>query len=175
MFKKHSVDPKGSPFLSYTPKFNVSNNFGSKKNTAYFLDPRLLYFNMTSGYASEIEFLLPIASFPDDLAAVYDVDIHGAQNVETFLKTNAIAKLDQVLGAGKGAAAFDKIKLNSSKYFEPVMGATGKVVATPAAPVEGKIVGFFKKLIGITPPKPVEVIDEKSKLGCTDLIQMFWK
>lgn len=175
MFKKHSRDPKGSPFLSYTPKFHVANSFGSKKNTAYFLDPRLLYFNMTSGFTNEIEFLLPVASFPDDLAAVYDVNIHGVQNVEAFLKKNAIAKLDQKLGANKGAVVFDRIQLNSTKYFAPVMGATGKVTAAPAAAVDGKISGFFKKLLGMPTPKAAEMIDEKSDMACTDLILLFWK
>lgn len=175
MFNKHSIDPKGSPFLSYTPDFYVAARFGSKKNTAYFLDPRLLYFNMTSGYTSEIEFLLPVASFPDDLAAVYDSEIHGA-NPEEFLKKKAVEKLDQALGAGKGAAAFEKIKLNSSKFFEPVIGGTGKVVTPPPAPVDGKFVSFFKKLLGIKPPPVAEVIVEKPNMvGCTDLIQLFWK
>lgn len=174
MFKKHSLDPKGSPFLSYTPKFHVANTFGNRKNTAYFLDPRLLYFNMTSGYANEIEFLLPVASFPDDLAAVYDVDVHGT-SPEAFLKKSAIEKLDQALGAGKGAAAFERIQLNSTKFFAPVMGATGKVVAPPPAAVDGKFIGFFKKLLGMETPKVAEIIDEKSNMGCTDLLQLFWK
>lgn len=175
MFKKHSMDPKGSPFLSYTPKFHVAQTFGSQKNTAYFLDPRLLYFNMTSGYTSEIEFLLPVASFPDDLASVYDFSIHGQQNVEEFLKKNAIAKLDQKLGAGKGAVAFDRIQLNSKKYFAPVINGTGKVTNAAPAAVDGKFVGFFKKLLGMPTPKVAEMIDDKSDMACTDLIQLFWK
>lgn len=175
MFKKHSMDPKGSPFLSYTPKFAVANQFGSLKNTAYFLDPRLLYFNMTSGYTHEIEFLLPVASFPDDLAAVYDADIHGRPiNVEEFLNKKSIEKLDQLLGKGKGAAAFNRIQLNSKKFFAPVIGAKGKVVSTAPA-VDGKLVGFFKDLLGVPTKKAAEIIDEKSDFACTDLIHLFWK
>lgn len=174
MFKKHSMDPKGSPFLSYTPSFAVALRFGSKKNTAYLLDPRLLYFNMASGYANEIEFLLPVASFPDDLAAVYDLETHGVQNAEEFLKKKTIEKLDQTMGAGKGSATFDRIQLNSKKFFAPVMGATGSVVSTPSTPVDGKIAGFFKKLLGVPTPKAAEIIKENSNMPCTDLIQLFW-
>ena len=173
MFKKHAAEPKGSPFLSYTPKLHVSQIFGTNKNTAYFLDPRLLYFNMTSGFKSEIEFLLPVASFPDDLAAVYDHEVHGVQS-EEFFKKMAIQKLDQELGAGKGEAIFKRIQLNSEKFFAPVIGGTGNVVVQPPA-VDGKFVGFFKKLLGIPTQQAAEIIDEKSKMGCTDLIQLFWK
>lgn len=129
---------------------------------------------MTSGFANEIEFLLPIASFPDDLAAVYDFDIHGHQNVEEFFKKNAIAKLDHKLGAGKGEAVFEKIQLNSKKFFAPVMNGTGKVTATPAG-VDGKLTGVFKQLLGVSTPKAAEMLDDKADMACTDLIQLFWK
>lgn len=175
MFKKHATDPKGSPFLSYTPKLSVSQQFGKSKNTAYFLDPRLLYFNMTSEYATEVEFLLPVASFPDDLAVVIDVDVHGEQSAESFKKM-AIEKLDSQLGAGKGVDAYKKIEENSTAFFAPVMRGNGVVAPTikTPPPIDGKVMGFFKKLLGVK-PKPVEVVVEKKKATCTDLIQLFWK
>lgn len=177
MFVKHSKEPKGSPFLSYTPKFSVAKSFGHKRNTAYFIDPRMMYFNYASKYADEIEFLLPIMSFPDDLAAVYDQEIHpGTGDVENFLKQKAIAKLDQELGAGKGAAVFERIELNSKKFFKPVLGGTaGAVAAAPVPKPDGKLVSFFKQLLGMPTPKAAEVVTEKSDMPCLDLIQLFWK
>lgn len=174
MFVKHSKEPKGSPFLSYTPKFNVAYGFGMKRSTAYFIDPRMMYFNYASKYATEIEFLLPIMSFPDDLAGVYDKETHpDVQNAEKFLKERAIERLDRELGAGKGAATFERIQLNSTKYFKPVMAGTGGAVAAPKP--DGKFVSFFKKLFGMSTNKAAEEITEKSDMPCLDLIQVFWK
>ena len=173
MFTKHSQDPKGSPFLSYTPKFSVANSFGTKRNTAYFIDPRIMYFNYASRFAGEIEFLLPIMSFPDDLAAVYDSEIHAGQSAEAFLRKTAIEKLDRELGAGKGAATFARIETNSKKFFQPVLG--GKVGAVQVAKPDGKFIAFFKNLFGMPTKKAAEVLDEKSDMPCLDLIQMFWK
>lgn len=174
MFVKHSKEPKGSPFLSYTPKFSVASGFGSKRNTAYFIDPRMMYFNYASKFASEIEFLLPVMSFPDDLAAVYDRELHpGVGNVEKFMKEKAIEKLDKELGQGKGAITFDRIELNSTKFFKPVMA--GKIGAVQPPKPDGKFIGFFKKLFGMSTPKVAEAIDEKSDMPCLDLIQLFWK
>ncbi|TDP55735.1 hypothetical protein C8D79_0792 [Bacteriovorax stolpii] len=175
MFVKHSKEPKGSPYLSYTPKFSVASSFGNKRNTAYFIDPRMMYFNYASKYAHEIEFLLPIMSFPDDLAAVWDMELHpeGNGNVEKFLKQKAIEKLDHELGAGKGAATFDRIVLNSEKYFKPVLG--GKTGAVVAPKPDGKFIAFFKNLFGMPTKKAAEVITEKSDMACLDLIQLFWK
>ncbi|MBC7430163.1 MAG: hypothetical protein H7336_16235 [Bacteriovorax sp.] len=175
MFVKHSREPKGSPFLSYTPKFSIASSFGSKRNTAYFIDPRMMYFNYASKFASEVEFLLPIMSFPDELAAVYDSTIFpiGQGQIESFMKEKAIKKLDEQLGAGKGTKAFERIELNSKKYFAPVMG--GKVGAVAPPKPDGKFISFFKSLLGMNTKKVAEVIDEKSNMPCLDLIQMFWK
>ncbi|MBY0414983.1 MAG: hypothetical protein K2Q18_12505 [Bdellovibrionales bacterium] len=180
MFFKHSQDPKGSPFLSYSPKFDVASRFGQKRNTAYFLDPRMLYFNYASTYGNEIEFLLPIVSFPDDLAGVWDVELHleGAGKVEEFLQKRAIEKLEKYGANGKGEEVFKRIKSNSDKYFKPVMSNTyGKAGAVKAKVVvpDGKIVSFFKKLLGIPTKKAADIIDEKSDMACSDLIQIFWK
>ncbi|MEA9356318.1 hypothetical protein SHI21_08900 [Bacteriovorax sp. PP10] len=174
MFKKHSKDPKGSPFLSYTPKFGVANGFGSKRNTAYFIDPRMLYFNFASGYETEVEFLLPIASFPDDLAGVYDRSIHNiAGNAEQLLHEQAIAKLEKELGPGKGADAFKRIQLNSISYFKPVYHGGGTVQS--AALPEGQFIGLFKSLLGVPTKQAAEVLNGQNDMPCTDLIQLFWK
>ena len=179
MFSKHSKEPKGSPFLSYTPKFQIATNFGAARNTAYFIDPRMMYFNYASGYAGEIEFYLPIASFPDDLAAVYDITLHQhvikGRSVEVFLKDEAIKKLEHVLGQGKGKSTYDRITLNSTKFFKPVMnGKVGVVKDAPKKPM-GSILGYFKKLLGMKTKEAAIELTEDSNLACVDLLQLFWK
>ena len=176
MFVKHSADPKGSPFLSYTPKFDTAHSFGSQKNTMYFIDPRMMYFNYASSYANEVEFLLPIMSFPEDLAAIYDVKIHPEvkyDGIKAFMKARGIEKLEKALGAGKGAATFERIELNSKKYFKPVMNEVNGAVKAPKP--DGKFIAFFKNLFGMPTKKAAEVLDEKSDMPCLDLIQLFWK
>lgn len=178
MFKKHSDDPVGSPFLSTTPNFSVAAGFGYQRNSAYFVDPRLLFFNYASGFENEIEFLLPLMNFPDDLAGVYDAKLfpNEAGNVEKFLERKAVEKLERELGKGKGADAFKRIKLNSTTFFKPVKSGqvSGAVVHT--APTKaGGLTNFFKKILGMDKKKVEEAITEKSDMQCTDLIQLFWK
>jgi hypothetical protein len=173
MFKKHSQEPKGSPFLSYTPSINVARQFGYKKTTAYFLDPRLLYFNYASGYKNEIEFLLPVASFPDDLAAVYSVEVHGQNaNYAEVLKNSAVEKLERELGKGKGQAAYNEIIKRSDEYFKPVMQKNGVVAQMP---MDGNTVGLLKKVIGKSSKEAAQALDGNQNLHCMDLIQLFWK
>lgn len=174
MFVKHSIEPKGSPFLSFTPKFHVARSFGNTRTTAYFIDPRMIYFNYTSRYASEIEFLLPVVTFPDDLAAVWDVNLHSGKETQNFLKEQAMERLSREVGKEKAKATYDRIAANSEKYFKPVMGAPTGAVQTVQKP-SGSFFGFFKKLLGMSTPKVEAEITEKSDMGCMDLIQLFWK
>lgn len=177
MFKKHSGDPVGSPFLSTTPKFSVAAGFGYTRNSAYFIDPRLLYFNFASSFENEIEFLLPLMTFPDDLAGVYDAKVFASEagNVEKFLERKAVEKLEKEVGKGKGEATLKRIKLNSEKFFKPVSSGqvSGAIQATP--PKGGGLTNFFKKLLGMDKAKVEAAITEKSDMQCTDLIQLFWK
>lgn len=175
MFKKHSRDPKGSPFLSYTPDFNIANEFGSKKNTAYFIDPRLLYFNMTSSFETEKEVLLPLISFPDDLAAVYDNSVHGYNDdKELFLLDQSAKKLEQIYGKDQGRKILSKIRANTNKFFSTTMG--GKVVLhNKQFHPDTKFVGMFQDLLEKDSIEASKVINGKDNLGCADIIQLFWK
>lgn len=176
MFKKHSKEPKGSPFLSYTPDYMIANGFGSKRNTAYLIDPRLIYFNMASGYDTEIEFLLPIASFPDDLAAVFDRDVHGSNdNIERFFMEKTVEKLDDAYGKGQGKDVYKRIQANSNKYFATVSNGQGKVNLNSPIHPDNKFIGYFKNLIGKPSKEASVILEDNGRLGCADLIQLFWK
>lgn len=172
MFYNHSRDPKGSPFLSYTPKFGVARNFGSKRNTVYFVDPRMIYFNYASAFPGEVEFLLPIISFPDDLAAIWDRELHpnGSADVEKFLKENAIEKLNRELGGAKGTATYERILKNSEKFFSPVLAGKKGAVVVPDA----KFINLFKKLLGKPTAQVAKELTPESNMTCLDLIQLFW-
>jgi hypothetical protein len=173
MFIKHSKDPKGSPFLSYAPEYEVAAGFGEQRNTLYLLDPRMIYFNYASEHAVEIEFLLPITTFPDDLGAVYDRTLHVKLGAEAFLKQQTIAKLERELGAATGAKTFERIELNSKKFFAPALKGNGGAIQLPvtkAPATDGKMYQFFKALQNKS--------DKKTNLqdiNCIDLIQLFWK
>jgi hypothetical protein len=172
MLYKHSREPKGSPFLSFSPDLIIAQKFGLSKLTAYFLDPRLIYFNNASGYMSEIEFLLPIASFPEDLAAVFSRNIHGDINSAVFVKSAAVEKLEKTLGPGKGQAAYEKIVKKSDEYFKPVMQKNGIVAKMPLA---SDTDGLLKKVIGKSSKETAQALNGNEKLYCMDLIQLFWK
>ncbi|MEA9356317.1 hypothetical protein SHI21_08895 [Bacteriovorax sp. PP10] len=174
MFAKHSIDPSGSPFLSYTPMFYIAKQFGNQRSGAYFIDPRILYYNYASKYPTEYEFLSPLMSFPDELAAVYDADIYpDIEDQAEFLKKKAIAKLEKTLGAGKGAKAFELIEENSKKYFAPLQKARGGAVQGIGP--DGKLTNFFKKTLGMPAAEVSNLKTGKTNTSCTDLIQLFWK
>lgn len=170
MFQRHSVEPKGSPFLSYTSSFQTSKDFGSQRNTAFFADPRALYFNHTSIF-SEFEYLAPLVSFPEDLAAVYDREIHSdVKNVHQFFNETSLEKLQKLYGSNEGIKIYEKIKSNTQAMFQPL----DKIIATNSTVVpNGKIINLFKE-IGNFPDKSTEILPP-NQLSCNDIIKQFWK
>jgi len=55
--------------------------------TAYALDPRLVSFNFASKLKNEVEFLLPLMAFPEDVMGFYDANTHtDGQNSEEFMQ-----------------------------------------------------------------------------------------
>lgn len=176
MFKNHSDDPKGSPFLSFTPKFEVSENFGVKRNTIYFVDPRLVYFNFTSKFQNEVEYLMPLITFPDDLAALYDKNVphlNGiAKGVKTddYLRKTALEKLRSTYGKEKGDVIWKQINQNSTELFEETMQGYGKNFL-----IDPGFLKIYRKVSGI----PLEAIPVSelphTNLKCVDLLKEFWK
>lgn len=125
MFRRHSINPEGSPFLSFTPSIEVANTFGSQRLGAFFLDPRAIHHNYASAYAIEKEFLLPLITFPDELAAIYDAGVHELnflkktkdKEVIQFIKTESLNKLAHSYSKAEAQSVMDKIEKNSKEYF----------------------------------------------------------
>lgn len=180
MFLRHADNPTGSPFLSYTPSFKIASSFGMQTNTAYFIDPRVMYFNFASKFKAEIEFLLPLASFPDDLAAVYDYQVQtdvDPDEVEKFLKKTAIEKIEREMGAGKGEEIFERITKNSTEFFSPSL-ATRVTNSNPLEAIQRAQAGEDKVAqearVAEQAAKEAAAVDP-NKAACKDLIQLFWK
>ena len=164
MFAVHAGDPVGSPFMSFSPRYAIAHNFGYNRKTVFFLDPRSLTYN-TSGLAGEVEFLLPLITFPDELGAVYDATEHAEfPNSEDTLHKFAIQNLEEKYGKGKGDALFKKIQENSKKYFEPVK-----------EPYQVKYGSdFFKHVLGKDASQVAKKMTPDANMQCTDIIQLFW-
>ncbi len=179
MFVNHSKNPQGSPFLSFTPKFNVARNFGSNKMSAYALDPRLVSFNFASEFKNEVEFLLPLMAFPEDVVGFYDNKITpDLQNTEELMQKLFKEKLIKAHGEVKGEELYVKVLANSKDYFDSALNRyEGKITAAVIAPNEPNfMVKFFNKIFTkkITPPPVAELAPVKSS-ACLDIITSFWK
>ena len=177
MFVKHSVDPKGSPFLSFTPKFNVAHNFGSTKMSAHAIDPRLLSFNFASRYQNEVEFLLPLATFPEDLVGFYSKDFHPEmQNTEEQMLKLFKAKLVAKEGEAKAEEIYNQVLKNSKEYFDSALNRyEGKMTGKITPKSENIFTSFFKNMFDKKPTVPVEVHAPKTGSACIDIISSFWK
>jgi hypothetical protein len=178
MFFNHSKDPKGSPFLSLTPKFHVAHNFGSKKMTAYALDPRLVSFNFASTFKNEVEFLLPLMAFPEDVVGFYDAKIHtDGQNSEEFMKKLFIEKLTKNHGEEKANEIFLKVMSNSKEYFDSALNRYDGKITAAVSPVKETnfLVKFFNKMFNKKPTPPAAAEEPKNGAACLDIITSFWK
>lgn len=67
--KKHSLQPDASNFISFTPSIEVADGFATNALVAVRMDSRRLFFNYTSSFKHELEFLAPLIVFPDEVIA----------------------------------------------------------------------------------------------------------
>lgn len=173
MFFKHSKTPQGSPFLSYTPNFKVSEIFGKDRNTLFLADPRTLYYNFSSHYATEVEYLLPLVTFPEDLGAVYDLKVHHhiePLQVETFLKETSLEKLKVIYGEKEATIVWNQIQKNTLEFFDD----TKKSTANGSFIIDSKFLTLFKQMVLKSDLGNIANINE-SGLSCFELIEGFWK
>jgi hypothetical protein len=176
MFVNHSKNPQGSPFLSFTPKFNVAHQFGSQKMSAYALDPRLVSFNFASKYKNEVEFLLPLMAFPEDVMGFWDAKIHTeGTNSEEFMKKLFKEKLIKANGEEKANQIYAKVMANSKEYFDSALNRyEGKMTAAAMPKEPNFMVKFFNKMFA-KKPVPPPVVEVKKGTACLDIITSFWK
>lgn len=177
MFVNHSKNPQGSPFLSFTPKFNVAKNFGATKMSAYALDPRLVSFNFASEFQHEVEFLLPLMAFPDDVVAYYDQEIHPDMvNSEEQMKKLFKAKLVAVHGEQKAESIYQSVLVNSKEYFDSALNRyEGKMTAAVVPKEPNFMVKFFNKIFAKKVVAPVAPVVPVKSAACMDIITNFWK
>lgn len=171
MFVNHSANPQGSPFLSLTPNFETANTFGDKKISALLIDPRVLSFNFVSNFKDEFEFLLPLMTFPEDVAAYFDLSVHEARptNKEVFLKSQFKKNLITKYGEDEGAALYLKVMKNSKNYFDTALDRYhGKMTAFKGGEVS--IVAKFYNQIFKKKPEGI-----KAGSGCMDIMTSFWQ
>lgn len=172
MFKRHSEEPKGSPFLSYTPKFGIAENFGGERVSAYLFDPRLLNFNYASGFESEIEYLVPLTTFPDELVGIADINLlpdNMRYARREFLDTQLEKLVASEYGEAKKKDIVQKIKKNTYEFFKTEYADMPEVAGK--SPAAGNL-AFYKKFLTKDDPKPV--LSPKGDLNCKDLIEIFW-
>ena len=172
MFLNHSGNPQGSPFISFTPKIDIAEAFGFTKISAYLIDPRLLSFNYASSFENEVEFLVPLSTFPDDLVAIFHHKYNAVMG-QLERQKSFDEKLRQILikeyGKDKAPGIFNKIKKNTYQFFKlhypGTADAPGK---SPAADNKA----FFKNFLDADDPQPN--MTPQGDLTCKDLIKTFW-
>lgn len=176
MFQRHSKEPKGSPFLSFTPRFKIAKNFGMKRTAGFLVDPRIINFNFTSVFEGEKEFLMPLMTFPDEMVCMWDIEKHGSLEnnnaaIEALLKQQTLARLEEKYGKNKAPEIMDSILKRSEDFFSPVYAKEDKVMDN--APVTG----FLNKIIDAIKEEkqnPPPAVQTTNKQTCFDMMKVFW-
>ncbi len=169
MFVNHSGTPAGSPFLSFSPKLSVAEQFGGKRVSAYLMDPRLLNFNYASSFEHEIEYLVPLTTFPDEMIGIADSDLVPGVNNKKYLEEKLEKMIAKEFGEAKKDDVIIKIKKNSYAFFS---GNYKEMVDVKGANPGPSNLKFYKKFI--TEGAPPVSLNPQGELNCKDLIQLFW-
>ncbi|MEA9356315.1 hypothetical protein SHI21_08885 [Bacteriovorax sp. PP10] len=165
LFSNHASKPDGSPFLSFTPSIQTAQTFGQKRISAYLIDPRALEFNYASTYAHEKEFLAPLATFPDEIAAVYDYAIHPepTTDMNMVIQKSIIANLEKKLGETEGILTYQKVTKNSLNYF----GTMGYMKFDEES-IKAQTEALAKKIAKLPKVEAGKTTDK-----CVDIIKLF--
>jgi hypothetical protein len=172
MFKNHSVDPMGSPFLSLSPNPDVAAQFGSHRSGIFLIDPRLLNFNFTSGFESEKEFLLPLATFPDEIIALWDKSAYPNITWHEFIPQKVDEFISTKFGKENKDAIISDIKKNSYDFFNRIYKPDG-LTASPKSKIKGNALDFFNQFASTKSEVPPS-FDPNGNYKCEDLLEFFW-
>lgn len=112
MLHNHMRQPKGSPFRSLTPDIRIARNFGPKKILGFIMDPRVIIPNYMSTYKSELEFLVPFTTFPDEHAGTIEKADYASSNDgnEENLLGQLVEKLKDFMSTSKAKQAAAKVE-----------------------------------------------------------------
>ncbi|MFG1505157.1 hypothetical protein [Halobacteriovorax sp. ZH5_bin.2] len=199
MLKQHSIEAQGSPFLSFTSNFDTGYTFGfsiaDDKTVAdakgamgaFLIDPELLMFNQMSGFKSEMEYLAPLITFPDEMVGFYDEDYMEKVNrsaIKDALHDGLKKEMIRIYGDTQGPEIAEEILSRSSEFNEyekaylvpklktNLTGATNENVG-----IAKKISNFFSNLknkFSSSSKGKVKVIDEMPKINnCLYAIKSF--
>ncbi len=174
MFDNHAAEPKGSPFISMTPKYSTAEAFGGQRVSAYLVDPRLLNFNYASTFDHEFEYLIPLTTFPDDMIAIADTDLmevdpKNGTNREAYLERKFEELIEKKYGAAKKNKTLAQIRKNTYDFFK-TRYPNGKDVKSPGIGAANQ--KFYKGFLNKGDPK--QPMGPKGELTCMDLIELFW-
>lgn len=163
--KQHSIEAQGSPFLSYTSSFDIGYRFGfsigksdaadekgAKSMGAFLVDPDLLLFNQMTGFKSEMEYLLSLVSFPDEMAGFFDESINGVMtrdDIKVHFDDHLKKIISQKYGDEHASEIVEKILKVSADFNDSAVAYLHPQVKT--VKVESKIPvepSMFKKMWG---------------------------
>lgn len=169
MFFNHSRTPHGSPFLSFSPRLSVAENFGGTRVSAYLMDPRLLSFNYASLLEHEVEYLVPLTTFPDEMIGIADSELIPGVDNGKYLDEKLEKIIAKEFGEDKKNEIITKIKKNSHSFFSDNYKEIVDVKGLNPGPSN---LTFYKKFIAEGNPKVG--LTPQGELDCKNLIQLFW-
>lgn len=178
MFFNHALEPKGSPFISFSPDYTIAESFGNSRVSAYLIDPRILNFNYASTFEGEIEYLVPLSTWPDELVGIAEVEVKEGEDKYTkgadgsrklVLEKMLKDKLKKEYGA-KAPEMEKRILENSYHFFK----GDFKGMKDPPGPNQGPAnKKFYDAFLKGDAPKMTLAPD--GNLSCKDLIELFWQ
>ena len=163
MLKQHSIEAQGSPFLSFTSSFDTGYTFGfniaddktvsDAKGAmgAFLIDPELLLFNQMSGFKSEMEYLAPLITFPDEMVGFYDEDHMekiGRGAIKDLLHDGLKKEMIRVYGDAEGPTVADEILERAREFNEYERAYLVPKLKTSFNSTTKQEKGFFKKIGG---------------------------
>lgn len=187
MMYQHSLEPSGSPFLSYTPRISTAQQFGKQKMVALLLDPRVTYANFASAFSAEIEYLGTLVTFPDEMVGIFNTLHHSNHTPGTFFTQRLRQKLEVEYGQQKASKLTHSFMEEAKKMTD--QGSVHKIetkieLAKAKKPgIFSKLYNSFKKLFSKGKTAPVQVpevdvpapqVPEKVS-KCTNIIELFFK
>ncbi len=169
--KRHSENPQGSMFLSYTPSFSVAKRFGFNSMGAYLIDPSMLLFNQMSGFESEMEYLHALFNFPDEMVAYFDKSVNPDIDPKVHFDSQLNKILKKKYGEEIGQKAFleildrtDDFNDKNKAFLIPNLKEVTQERRVPIA--KGSWSYYWRRLLG----KPTDFKIKKVKVNQKDEI-----